>query len=188
MTRYADGSETTVTQGPDNRYGMMSPIPTKTTIQMPSGLTSNTTIEQSVSYQNIADPLSIRTQTFTVMENWRTSTSVFDFTTLTYTNTSSEGRVSTRTINAQGRTTSTQVPGLEPVHYSYDSRGRLQAVTQGTGTDQRQINYNYRTDGFVGSASDALNRLTQFDYDQSGRVLNQTLPGNREGNSSSQIY
>ena len=171
VTRYADGSETTVTQGPDTRYGMMSSIPVNTTISLPSGLTSNAMITQESLYQNPADPLSIRTQTFTVTENWRTSTSVYDFTTRTHTNTSPEGRVSTRTLDTLGRTTSMQVPGFESIHYSYDSRGRLQAITQGTGTDQRQINYNYRTDGFVGSASDALNRLTQFDYDQSGREI-----------------
>ena len=179
IVKHADGTETTVKQGPDIRYGMLASIPTRTEIKLPSGKKSTTTVKQEAQYADFTDPLSIQRQTYTVTENSRTSTSVFDFGTLTYTNTSPEGRQSFSTIDLQGRITSSRIPGIEPVYYSYDSRGRLQSVTQGTGANQRSSVTNYGTDGFVSNTQDALNRSVQFDNDLSGRILSQSLPGNR---------
>jgi len=150
ITRHADDTETTVTNGPDIRYGMLSPIPTRTEIKLPSGRMLTKTVKQEIQYSTaFADPSSIQSLTYRITENLRTSTSVFDFGTRTYTNTSPEGRQSFSTIDIQGRVTSSRIPGIEPVNYSYDSRGRLQSVTQGTGTNQRQSVINYGTDGFV---------------------------------------
>ena len=82
-------------------------------------------------------------------------------------------------INKHGRTTSSRIPGLEPVYYSYDSRGILKSVTQGTGENQRQGIVNYDNDGFVDNVQDALNRSIDFGYNLTGRVTSQNLPGNR---------
>ena len=179
VTRYADGTITTATSGPDIRYGMLSPIPTSTEIVLPDGMTSTAAVKQEGLFSDPADRLSIQQQTYTITENGRISTSVYDFGTQTFTNTSPEGRQSVRTINARGRTTSTHIPGIEPVYYNYDSRGRLQSITQGTGGNQCVSRINYGDDGFVSDTKDALNRSAGFNYDLSGRVTSQDLPGSR---------
>lgn len=49
----ADGTITTVLEGPDPRFGMQSPIPSTLTITTPSGLTATTTTTRGAT---LADP------------------------------------------------------------------------------------------------------------------------------------
>jgi YD repeat-containing protein len=81
--------------------------------------------------------------------------------------------------DAQGRVTRTQVDSLEPVAFSYDTRGRLSTVTQGTGGSARTSTFTYNPQGFLASITDPLSRTVSFTYDLVGRVTTQTLPDGR---------
>ena len=90
------------------------------------------------------------------------------------------GRRATATIDPQGRLTQTQVTGLLPASYSYDTRGRLSGLTQGTGGETRTASFTYNSDGYLDTVTDALGRAVHFQYDAAGRVTRQTLPDGRE--------
>jgi YD repeat-containing protein len=104
--------------------------------------------------------------------------------TRSFTSTSAQGRTTTQTINAQGKPLSTQIIGLAPVNFSYDSRGRLDSILQNDGSEQRLTQMSYYASGpqagFLERIIDAENRTVSFEYDPVGRVTKQTLPDNRE--------
>ena len=92
---------------------------------------------------------------------------------------SAENRISTTRIDPQGRPTFAQISGVEALNYAYDARGRLQTVTQGTGTDTRSLTYTYGPDGFVQRITDAATQATVYQRDAAGRVTQATLPDSR---------
>ncbi len=73
----------------------------------------------------------------------------------------------------------TQVGGLEAVNYSYDARGRLVALTQGSGAETRTSILSYNPQGFAESFTDPLGQATRFGYDPTGRITRQILPDGR---------
>ena len=94
----------------------------------------------------------------------------------TLTDRSPANRVATTTLDAQGRVVREQVDSLEPVAFTYDPRGRLSTVTQGTGGTARTSTFAYNPEGLLETITDPLSRTVQFTYDLAGRVLTQTLP------------
>jgi hypothetical protein len=72
-----DGTVTTQTEGPDPRFGMQAPILKSLTVQTPSALTSALTSSRAVTLTNLNDPLSLATQTDTLVINGRTYTSTY---------------------------------------------------------------------------------------------------------------
>ncbi len=176
QTTAPDGTVTRIQQGPDPRYKMHAPVPENVTISTPSGLTSNTTATRSVVLAVQGDPTSMTQQTDTVTINGRAFSSVFDVATRTFTTTTAENRQTIETIDNQGRITNSQTAGIAPIAYGYDTRGRLGTVTQGSGTDTRQYQMTYNTEGYLQGITDPLFRNVGFTYDQAGRVTNQSLP------------
>ena len=178
-----DGTVTTVLEGPDPRFGMQAPVPGAVSVKLPSGLTSNTTTARTAALSNPNDPFSFTRLTETVSVNGKTSTSVFNKATLTYTNTSPAGRVSTTTVNDQHRPVMRQVTGLNAVNFSYDSRGRLGTMTQGQGVGARTTTLSYygsgASQGYLHTMTDALGRTVESEYDLAARVTKQTLPDGR---------
>ena len=71
---------------------------------------------------------------------------------------------------------SQQVPGLEPVTFTYDPQGRLSSTTQGTGGAARTSTIVYNPQGFLARQTDPLSRTVSFTYDTAGRMATQTLP------------
>ncbi|MBN1570137.1 MAG: hypothetical protein JXA73_20005 [Acidobacteria bacterium] len=174
----ADGVESFVLQGPDPRFGMQSPIPITSRTKMPSGLTRTQSATRTAVRQDPNDPQSLRL-TDTVNVNGRPFKSVYDMPTRTFTDTTPVGRWDTSVIDGQGRVLNSQTAGLEPVSNSYDARGRLESSTRGTGTDQRLTTFTYNANGYLETATDALNRTVSFQYDAAGRVVSQQLPDSR---------
>ena len=129
---------------------------------------------------DINDLFSFATLTKTTTVNGQAYTSVYDKANLGYTNTSPEGRVTTTQLNSKGRPAQSTVANLLPVNYSYDTRGRLTQVDQGTTPDQRSSQVGYNAQGYPATLTDALNNVTVFDYDPAGRITRQVLPDNRE--------
>jgi len=169
----------TATDTGDPRWGMMAPVPKSLTVATPGGLTLNGTGARTATLSDPANPLSLTAQDDTVVLNGRTYRSHFNAATRTFTNTSPAGRVGTRTIDAQGRTTSSQLTGLAAVNATYDAFGRLATVTAGTGPDARTATLAYDGQSYLQSITDPLGRVTSFTYDAVGRPLTLTLPDGR---------
>ena len=74
-----------------------------------------------------------------------------------------------------GKPTEFQLATYSPVNLSYDTRGRLNGITQSS----RSSSIAYNSSGFVSSVTDALSEVTSFTYDGAGHVLTQTLPDTR---------
>ena len=104
--------------------------------------------------------------------------------TQTWALTSAASRTATVQINAKGQPVLSQITGLESASYSYDTRGRLQVITEGVGIGQRITTLAFYPTGlnagFLQSITDAENQVTTFEYDAVGRVTKQILPDLRE--------
>ena len=139
-------------------------IPESLILTTPAGLSNQLSIAKS--YTNGADGLT-QTATTTLNENGKTKTAITDYQTGTATVTSPEGRISSRTFDLTNLlVTDTEVTGLLPTHFDYDTRGRLTRVTSG----DRNILYNYNTRGNLDSVVDPLNRTTSYTHDLLDRI------------------
>ena len=76
-TTTPDGTFTLALDGPDPRFGMQAPILKSLTVQTPSALTSTLTSSRAVTLTNPNDPLSLSSQTDTLVINGRTYTSTY---------------------------------------------------------------------------------------------------------------
>ncbi len=117
-----DGSSSTTTIGPDPRWGIQVPVPTSTTLTSGS-LTAKTSHKRTANLGTTGNPFSLITQTDTDTVNGRVYTSTFMASNRTYTNTTPVGRQQLVTLDAKERIATTQVGGLLPTQFAYDSRG-----------------------------------------------------------------
>ena len=179
-TTVPDGTVTTTVDGPDPRFGMQAPITKRLTTKLPSGLTSQLSSTRSVTLLNPNDRLSLATQTDTVTLNGKTSTNVYNAVARQHTFTTTAGRVIRTATDLQGRPTQVTMGGLAPASFAYDARGRLATVSQGSGTDTRNMALAYDAQGNVASITDPANRTQTFTYDPAGRLTVQTLPDGRQ--------
>lgn len=85
--------------------------------QTPLGLASTLTTTRAVTLSNLNDPLSLASQTDTLVISGRSYQSVFTQTGKTLTTTTPQGRTSTVTLDTKGRVIQEQVTGLEAVAY-----------------------------------------------------------------------
>jgi len=178
-TTAPDGTVTDALDGPDPRFEMQAPITTSSTVTT-GGLTATTSSTATVEPANPTDPLNFTTLTRTATINGRPSTSVYDKATRKTTVTSAAGRKSYSLLDAQGRLIESGVTGLEPIMMSYDGRGRLSGLTQGSGANTRTTTFNYNAAGYLQSATDALGHSGSLDYDNAGRVFAQTLANGQQ--------
>jgi RHS repeat-associated protein len=171
-TTSPDGTVNQTIQGPDPRFGMQSPVTKQQTITTPSGLQSSTqesrTITEMAGLQigQLADNVSV---------NGRNYQTVYDGTQHLFTTTSPQGRQSFTYIDTLGRVVEDSIPGIVPVNYYYDGKGRLTSVAQGT----RISYFNYDSLGRISLAKDPVGNASGFIYDSVGRVTVQTLPDGR---------
>jgi len=174
-----DGAVVESLQGPDPRFGMLSPI-TKSLKITDGGKVATTTTERTVTLADETNPFSsLTTQTDQVTVNGRITTSVYTAADKTLKTTSPVGRQTTTWLDNFGRVVQAQVPGLLAVKPSYDAKGRLESVTQGEGADARTLTYHYNNQGYLDQVTDPLLRVVSYQYDPTGRVIAKTLPGER---------
>jgi YD repeat-containing protein len=121
-------------EGPDPRFGMLSTLPSANTETTPGGLTRTESQSRSVTMMGSWDLFSIMSMTDTKTVNGQTSTETYSGMMRQKTLTSAAGRTRTETLDMQGRLNQVDVPGLSSVQVSYDMRGRVSQVTQGTRT------------------------------------------------------
>ena len=174
-----DGAVSTTVIGPDPRFGMLAPVPGSTTIRTPGGLTSTTSVTRVATLSDPANLLSLVDQTETTVTNGRTRTRAYNAAGRTYTDTSAAGRQVVTVVDAQGRLTKEQTPGLAEMNLAYDARGRLVSFTQGSGAGGRITQFGYDAQGNLESISDALGGTERFAFDPAGRVTQQTLTDGR---------
>ena len=126
-----DGTLVTSGEVADARFGLNgAPIPSRSTA-LPSGLTSTQTTTRTYALLNPSNPLDFDSMTEDSTINGRLWRTIYRPSTRTYTMTSPVGRTSTRIIDTLGRTTRTQVTGLERMDYQYDTSGRLLRTNPG---------------------------------------------------------
>ena len=176
---FADGTERIIEPSPDPRFGLQAPQSTVTTTT-PGGLTLVQARSREVTLSDPNNPLSLLASTDTTTINGRTYTTTYDATTDEQVVTSPEGREVITTFDPQGRPETIQVGNLAPVQFGYDTRGRLVSTAQSDGVTSRSMGITYDTEGFVGSVTDSLGRVTSYEYDLAGRVTRQVLPDLRE--------
>jgi RHS repeat-associated protein len=178
-TTTPDGTVTVETPGPDPRFGFQAPFPASLTIrtpptaQTPSGLTYTRTETREVP-PNLPDPLVLTALTDTVVVNGATYTRAFDGPTRTITDTTPMGRSRVTTLDTQGRTSTVQVTGFEPVAFGYDAQGRVHTITQGTGMAARTYTVTYDAGNRPTTFTDPLSQTVDFAYDAVDRVTTLT--------------
>jgi RHS repeat-associated protein len=175
-----DGTETKVVRGPDPRWGMQSPIPQTINVTTPGQRKLAISTDRKVTLTDPSDLFSVSSITDTTTVNGQLFTRTYQMltgtTTRTITDGSPEGRRAVRTLDPRGRVVKTQVGDLLPVNYSYDDKGRLKTITQGTGPEARSFAFTYDGDGYIETITDPLGQTTSFSYDNAGRVKTLTRP------------
>lgn len=174
----ADGTVTTLVRNPDARFAMQSSTAGSLSIAVPGGLTLTATASQMATLTNPLDPLSLTSLAGTATVDGRSTTSTFSAASKTYTTTTPVGRISSLTIDSLGRTLSTQVNGFS-TGVNYDNRGRIAAITRGTGPSARTLGFTYNQEGLVQSITDPIGRTAQMTYDSAGRMMAKSFPGGR---------
>jgi YD repeat-containing protein len=172
--------ESSLALGADPRFGRSAPIVQSASTKTPSGLNFVGSTTRAVTLTDPADPFSLATLTETLNLNGRTYTDAYDGATKTFTHMTPAGRQGITLIEATGRVVQKQTTGLFPLSYTYDARGRLASITQGTDVEARMVNFNYDPSGYLQTVTDPLNRTVNYEYDVAGRVTRQVLPDDRK--------
>ena len=126
-------------------------------------------------------PPALQTQTDSLTLNGETTTATYTAASRTLSVTSPQGRSGETVFDSLGRISEVRQPGVLPVTVSYDGRGRLSEITQGSGGEERKsiLTYDPGT-GFLQAATDPLQRQTRYERDAVGRVTKTILPDLRE--------
>src|ERR1700693_3101126 len=177
---YSDGRTLNRVQQPDPRWGLQSPVLKTLSVAAPSGLTSNVSMNRTVTLADSADPLSLKTLTDTVSINGHSYTETFDAKNRQITRLTPAGRRAITTLDEHGRVSKVEVPGLLPITLNYDGQGRLITFSQGTGAEARVTGVVYNANGWVASVTDAQKRTDRFEYDAAGQIKKRIMPDGSE--------
>jgi RHS repeat-associated protein len=170
----ADGTHVQSVMGPDARFGMAAPGSSTTTTAI--GTHTMTVVRSRMPL--LADPANIFSLTSlseTLTRNGRTWANSWSAPSRMIVASSPSGRQVISTLDAKGRTSRIDLPGITPTTMQYDALGLLQSVQQGS----RTLAFTYDAQRYLASTTDALQRTTTFTRDALGRVTAETLPGGR---------
>lgn len=179
VVTYDDGTVTTLIEGNDPRFNLLSPIVKLGRITTPGGLFYEKSVERMAVLADDGDLLSHTNLTETVTVNGKPSITVYDTDTRTESKFSPEGRTETTVFDEKHRILSFQEGSLAPAFFSYDSRGRLQNITFGTGPESRVFQLGYDGNGYFNKLTNSLAQVTDFTNDILGRITRRTLPDTR---------
>ncbi|VAW88823.1 hypothetical protein MNBD_GAMMA17-1284, partial [hydrothermal vent metagenome] len=178
----SDGTVSIMTEGPDPRYGIQSPVLQSSTVTTVNGLSRSVTTDRQAVLADATDLLSHTSLTETVIVNGKETVSHYDTATQTTTVTTPENRTLTRVFNSQGKIVSTQAAGLTAVNYRYDTRGRLSEMTTGSGAETRNVQLAYDVNGNRATLANPLGQVTTTERDLLGRITRQIMTDGREIN------
>lgn len=139
-----------------------------------AGLTTN--ITQSISPATPTNIFTFTSLTTNANHGGLTTTEVYTTSNKTFTTTTPQGVVSTRTINAKEQTTGMKLGSDVAWSFTYDTKGRLSESKQNT---KNKNIYAYNTAGFLQSITNPWSGVTSFGYDLAGRRTSMTLPDSR---------
>ena len=169
-----DGTSDNNTMGPDPRWGIQVPIATSATLKRGS-LTMNISNSRTASLGTPGDPFSLITQTDIETINGRNYTTTFTAATKSFLEKTPVGRTATTVLDALERVSSVQTTSLEATSFTYDARGRLSAMQEGT----RNTTLSYNANGRLASVTNPVNLTRNFTYDPAGKLLATTLEDGR---------
>lgn len=172
----SDGLQIAMSPLADTRFGMSAAVPETYTFTTPQALVNTIGASRVSSLGDAGNPFSLTEQTETLDLNGKKFTSHYQANAKNLTEIAPSGKAATTEINDQGRIVSESVPGLSPVNYGYDTRGRLIHIDYGGDGDRRSFTYGYDANGFISTITNPLGQVQTFSRDALGRVLQQTLP------------
>jgi RHS repeat-associated protein len=168
VTQRIDGTSVETEFAPDPRFGLGAKYPSQITVTTPSGLASRLVTTRDLELTDPADPSTLTSYGTSVsLNDTLLARETFDVGTLTRT-TVAFGVTTTTKLNTAGQIIEIDpAGGREPVHFKYDSAGRLVALSQGT----RSTSLAYGQGGFLTSATDAAANASVSTRDPVGRLL-----------------
>ncbi|MBT3022617.1 MAG: hypothetical protein KUF77_01450 [Candidatus Thiodiazotropha sp. (ex Lucina aurantia)] len=175
----ADGLSAVTNYATDQRFGWLARTEGSVNIETPQGRVRQFESNESVVVEDVTDPLSLISSTTTYTTNNRNSTLHYDAESLIYTYTTPQGRISQQTVDSQGSPIIDQLNGLAPIHYVYDTRGRLIELQTGVGVDERRMTIDYGQSGYISTLTDPLERTYGFTHDDIGQTTELALPDGR---------
>jgi RHS repeat-associated protein len=159
----------------DERFGSMAPLTASVQSSIANtSFSSRSESTQSVSIKN-GDVLEVNqlVRSVTVDSDPRqTYQTKYDGSTRTGMVITPEGKTTKVIYNQLGQIASTQAGQLTQSTYSYDSRGRLVSILQGS----RKSLISYNAQGNISTIQNPLNLKTSIQYDPAGRVTQETRP------------
>ena len=177
---YPDGTVSTTEFQPDPRWGALVPFLKGFSLSTPAGRKLSVSAERNASLDKPDDPLSLKSMTESLTINGRRFTSSFDASKKELVQTSPTGRQIIAVFDNHGRLVKGEIPGLLPVNFVYDDKGRISSLRQGTEDESRLIRLSYDAEGRLAAATDPLNRASRMEYDRAGRVTKQIFADGRE--------
>jgi RHS repeat-associated protein len=178
---YPDGTVITTATGPDPRPGMgvRVPMTREFTITTPAGLKGTIIRERTVEYETEKPQtiFNISKIVDTVTSNGIIYTTTYDIDaeaqTVTETVTTPSGLESAQQMDWHGRLTKLSQAGLAPVTYTYDAKGHLTGVQQGT----QSITLTYDDMNRITALTDAAGDSFGYTYNNADVLKTITMPG-----------
>jgi RHS repeat-associated protein len=167
-----DGTISSYAFAADPRFGAQAPAIDTAMVTTPFGLVTTFGMLKSVVLAQAGNALSLVSETETRTTNGLTSIRRYDAVAHTYTATSPEGRTRLDSLDGRGRLVLRRAPGLAAFLMSYDAKGRLASVRQGS----RLLQYAYDARGNLASTTDPIGKVTSFSYDAADRVVSKQRP------------
>ena len=170
-----DGTVVESSIGAHPRFGTQALFTKSRFVLLPQG--GAVAIEQELTATGVSpsNPLSFSEEKRTVRINGKAYTWTYASADRSMTVRTPLGRIVKSFFDAKGRAARVDVPGSAPLNVTYDSGGRLKTVNQAGRT--QSFDYNGRNE--LTGIHEARGLTAAFTYDDAGRPLEQTLPGNR---------
>jgi hypothetical protein len=178
-TTVSDGTIVDLVQGPDPRFSMQAPVPQSLTLTR--GVTGVINTQRQANWDPVNPSNNSLTDQVTV-NGQPPFVRSYDGASRTITETSAEGRTSSRVLDAQGRTTQSRVAGFaSSIAFARQPNGQLHSITEvpsvpTTGEPARTTVLGYGSDGFLNTITDPLLNSWGFKFDTSGRLVKRTSP------------
>jgi RHS repeat-associated protein len=167
-----DGMNTPLTQKPDPRFGMQSPL-VNATAQTPGGIQSNVnqfrTITQitGTAVTGLQDSIVVNSEPFKTL---------WDGNQMMLKKISAEGRKTFTFYNEKAKVIKDSIPGLAATIYKYDTKGRRIEANQ----NGRRKTFGYDSCGRQSTVTDSYGRSTYYFYNGSGRLIRTVAPDSSE--------
>ena len=171
-----DGSTQPITQKPDPRFGMQSPL-SSVTKSTPSGISANVNQNRKITQMTGRAVTGLRDSILLNGKNYKID---WDGNLRKLTKTSPQGRQTFSFFDARGKTIKDSIPGFSAITYKHDNKGRKTESVQGG----RKTTFEYDSFGRQSRTIDPSGRSTHFFYDATDRLTKTILPDSCEINFS----